>query len=249
MTKRYCPQCEHELRIENLATTPHEVIGRCTNCTWTGPLKDFLLEFQPSRAKASKSEWTPYVSIDLETTGLDEEECQVLEFGAVIDNWHSPLDQLPRFQSDVFPSEGYISGQPYALAMNRDILARLSKGSGEPENTLGMRFAEWLKENNVDPLHVTAAGKNFASFDLQFLKRIPGFSDYVRFKHRAIDPAIFYWRPDTDENLPSTQVCLNRAGFPDHVAHTAVEDCLTVIRLIRRGVRKCQLCVSDYKTN
>jgi hypothetical protein len=241
MSKRYCPQCEQELNIQTAPMLP--VTGLCANCGWSGGIEDFQSEFKPNEA-GPKTDWTPYVSIDLETTGLDENECQVLEFGAVIDDWHSPVEELPRFQRDIMPCEGYISGQPYALWLNAAILKRLANNGGLEEERLGVEFAQWLEENGVDPKHVQAAGKNFASFDMQFLKRVPYLFDHVHFKHRAIDPAMFYWRPDIDDCLPSTQVCLQRAGFSDRVAHTAVEDCITVIQLIRRGVRKCQLCVS-----
>lgn len=239
MSKRFCPQCENELVIESSPV----IRGYCPACKWSGGPDEFLTEFKPNAA-GPKTDWTPYVSIDLETTGLDPEECQVLEFGAVIDDWHSPVDQLPHFRRDIMPCEGFISGQPFALALNRDILMRLHEDGGLQEEALGEQFAHWLDENGLDPKHVMAAGKNFASFDKQFLCRIPGFSDQIRFRHRAIDPAMYYWRPDIDGELPSTKICLQRAGLPDRVAHTAVEDCITVIQLIRRGVRKCQLFVS-----
>lgn len=239
MSKRFCPQCEGELVIQSSPT----IRGYCPACNWSGELDEFLTEFKPNAA-GPKTDWTPYVSIDLETTGLNECECQVLEFGAVIDDWHSPIEELPHFQRDILPCEGYISGQPYALALNADILRRIHEKGGLDEEQLGTQFAQWLEENGLDPKHVQAAGKNFSSFDSQFLKRVPLFSEHVHFRHRAIDPAMFYWRPDIDTELPSTKVCLQRAGLSDRVAHTAVEDCITVIQLIRRGVRKCQLCVS-----
>jgi len=240
MSKRFCPQCEGELVVQS--TPP--ITGHCPMCKWSGPVDEFLTGFKPNAA-GPKTDWTPYVSIDLETTGLDPCECQVLEFGAVIDDWHSPIDELPRFQRDILPCEGYISGQPYALALNADILRRLHDNGGLEEELLGRQFAQWLEENGLDPKHVQASGKNFSSFDAQFLLRMPQFSEHVHFKHRAIDPAVFYWRPDIDDCLPSTSECLRRADLPDRVAHTAVEDCITVIQLIRRGVRKCGLSVAD----
>lgn len=246
---RYCPRCKALLIMQSHST----VLERCAKCDWTGGPNDLLPEFKiPGKGESC---WTPYVSIDLETTGLDEDYCQVLEFGAVIDDWHTPIEQLPRFRMYVQPydeinGQAYIYGQPYALALNAEIISKLA--SNDPavdaesctEEKLGFYFAAWLKEHDMDPLHVTAAGKNFTGFDLQFLKQVHGFSKHVHFKHRAIDPAIFYWRPDIDTVLPNTKVCLERAGFNSHVAHTAIEDCISVIRLVRRGVRKCKLSAS-----
>lgn len=194
----------------------------------------------------------PYVSIDLETTGLDPDVCQILEFGAVIDDWHTPIENLPQFHYYVLPrrrvrGQMYLTGSPFALALNAKILKIIDSTHFEtearPEKNLGARFADWLAQHKVDPLHVTAAGKNFASFDLQFLNSVAHFSKYVNFKHRTIDPALFYWRPDIDSCLPNTAECLKRAGFNSHVAHTAIEDCISIIQLIRRGIEKCQLII------
>ena len=47
----------------------------------------------------------PYVSIDIETTGLDPDTCQILEIGAVWDDWTKPIDQLPTYRRLVVHSE------------------------------------------------------------------------------------------------------------------------------------------------
>ena len=247
---RYCPQCEAVLIMQSHPT----VSGRCSRCDWTGGPDDFLSEFKPPE-KVTDPRWTPYVSIDLETTGLNENYCQVLEFGAVIDDWHTPIEQLPRFHKyirphDVIDGQPYIYGEPYALALNHKIISKLA--SNDPamaadscvEEKLGWYFAAWLQEHGINPLHVTASGKNFAGFDSQFLKQVHEFNQHVHFKHRVIDPAILWWDPATDTTLPNTKECLIRAGLDGRVAHTAVEDCISVIQLVRRGVRKCRLSVS-----
>jgi hypothetical protein len=178
-----------------------------------------------------------YVSIDIETTGLDPDYCQVIEIGAVIDDWKTPVDQLARFHAYV--THGRIVGQPYGLAMNRDILAKLAQ-PGDPRiflkpEDVGHYFRQWLINHYGTAFAVVAAGKNFGSFDLQFLKRLPGFTDQVVFYHRAIDPAMLYWNPEVDHSgPPSTAQCLARAGLPDLVMHTAIEDAVQVIELVRR---------------
>jgi len=251
MTRRYCPQCEAALEVQSQPT----IIGRCPRCHWTGGPNDFLSEFRAPMHTTEARPWTPYVSIDLETTGLDPYYCQILEFGAVIDDWHSPVEELPRFHRYVKPEDEnngqlYVYGQPYALALNAEILKRLV--ANDPNSPvpvifardLGPQFRDWLVEHNLDPKRVNAAGKNFASFDLQFLRQCDRFAEFVTFRHRAIDPAMLFWRPDTDEGLPDTKNCLLRADLEGRVAHTAIEDCIGVIQLIRRGVRKCELPLS-----
>lgn len=77
------------------------------------------------------------------------------------------------------------------------------------------------------------AGKNFAGFDQRFLRRLPGWSD-LRISHRVMDPAMLYFDPSTDKAPPNLSECLKRAGVEQtEVAHTAVEDALSVIELIR----------------
>lgn len=248
MSKRYCPRCETELRFETL-----RVMGFCPKCDWSGGPNEFVTEFKPNIVDHVKTNWIPYVSIDLETTGLDPNECQILEFGAVIDDWHTPVENLPQFHCYVLPrhtirGQAYLIGTPYALTLNAETLKKLASNNIEAETcheeNLGPQFADWLIQHKVDPLHIMAAGKNFASFDLQFLNSVPHFSDSINFKYQSIDPAIFYWQPNIDSCLPNTAECLKRAGFDSHVAHTAIKDCISIIRLIRRGVRKCQLIAS-----
>lgn len=176
-----------------------------------------------------------YISIDIETTGLDPETCQILEIGAVIDDWVFPIKKLPTFHCYVQHPEYH--GEPYALALNHKILKILAKCDCncilQPFEVFE-RFNKWLQSNCFQD-RITIAGKNFGSFDLQFLKRLSSFqliTDY--FCHRYIDPAMLYWEPNIDgSTLPNLKKCLARAGMMDEVTHTAVEDARLVIKLIR----------------
>ena len=185
-----------------------------------------------------------YLSIDIETTGLDPESCQILEVAAILDDLKNPLplERLPIFQQYLrYP---VIIGQPFALSMHSEILKRLASKDQEeacgtecdPE-VLVFRFRRWLEAQGIDlKQSLTPAGKNFGSFDLQFLKRLPewGCSQYgVRLKHRSLDPSILYFDPEIDDQLPDSLTCMQRAGIEGPVAHTAVEDALVVVRLIR----------------
>ncbi len=243
-----------------------------------------------------------YVSIDIETTGLDETKCQTLEIGAVLDDWTKPIAELPIFRRIVAWDQ--VVGTPYAMSLNagllkaigtranekptapEDALIQLVKQTGSkdipvnrilnhlrspiswhdipnfllkcpdlhPEvlkfaanppmpccfckdHQLANLFSIWLKANGVDPKHIQAAGKNFAAFDMQFLKRMPVFEDLIAFRHRIIDPAILYWEPD-DEKLPDSKTCYERAGYDSKVAHTAVEDAQAIVWLVRQGVKR-----------
>jgi len=182
----------------------------------------------------------PYVSIDVETTGLNPQHCQVIQFGCVIDDWKTPIDQLPTMKVNV--KSGLVLGEPFALAMNTDILLQIA----EPDKVstplveswkLATHFAEFLTLNSYDPLKVIVAGKNFSAFDAQFLAKLTGFDPNnkpkVRFKHRVWDPAMLFVDFATDELPPDLQTCMNRAGIMGKVTHDALDDALDVVRCIR----------------
>ena len=220
----YCPTCKYEL----VQDAEQEFIFHCSVCGWSGH-PGAPKELPPPACKM------PYVSIDLETTGLDPETCQILEIGAVYDDWTRPLADLPIFHKYI--AHPLYTGQPYALAMNANILKRLSGNTYEPEfsipETIVGDFQYWLNLHYKGTPSITPAGKNFSSFDLPFLKKFPGWN--IKISHRAIDPAMFYWRLD-DEKLPDTKTCMERAGIKGEVAHTAVEDAIAVVKLIRHAV-------------
>lgn len=90
----------------------------------------------------------------------------------------------------------------------------------------------WYTINGFTLPKITAAGKNFASFDLPFILKTPK-SNLIEIRHRSIDPGTLWMKP-TDEKVPNTKECMCRAGIDGEVAHTAVEDAIVVIKLIRK---------------
>lgn len=181
-----------------------------------------------------------YVSIDLETTGLDEKKCQILEFGAAFEDEVSHIAELKTFRRIIIRRK--IKGEPYALWLNAELIKQISDYNpiNSPRNLfcredeLLPQFAAWLTAVGVNPMNVVAAGKNFAKFDLQFINRLPWYGARIKFHHRIVDPTGYYILP-TDVEPPNTQTCLKRAGLPEFVAHKAVDDALDVIRLQRHG--------------
>lgn len=190
---------------------------------------------------------TPYVSIDIETTGLDFHRCDVLEIGMVVDDWVTPVRDLPTFHCYVKHTE--LHGQPYAFSMHPEILRRIA--IEEPgyqylsEAEVGPAVAKWLDANGIDSKNVTGAGKNFATFDLRFLERLVSFRHWVKFHHRVIDPAMLYWQPEIDETLPNMETCLKRAGITKRVGHKAVEDARDVVWLIRSAYDKTPVATAE----
>jgi len=195
----------------------------------------------------------PYVSIDIETTGLDPETCQILEIGAIIDDWTSPVEKLPRFHCYVTHKQ--IKGEAYALSMHFDILRAIAeRRTGRTflkPYEVGKAFAAWLTENHIDPKKVFAAGKNFASFDLAFLRNLGAydcpFKEAVNFHHRFLDPGNLLFDPALDhDGPPDSKTCMQRCGLPGDVKHTALEDAEAVVKMIRFVVSRHIAPSPDY---
>lgn len=197
-----------------------------------------------------------YISIDLETTGLDPSINQIIEFGAVLEDTKRqiPLDDLPTFHAYITHPRGMLTGNVYALDLNADIINKI-KNKKELKNKynfikvehLAHDFLFWLfsngfelkvkNENTPDEYRYSetfnVAGKNFSSFDKLFLEKVPEFSKLIRIRRRILDPAILCVDWENDESLPSLSECNKRTGFMNDVTHKAVDDAKDVIRILR----------------
>jgi len=192
-----------------------------------------------------------YVSIDIETTGLDPKVHDIVEFGAVIDNLSNPLpiDKLPTYQAIFGKENGNYTATPYCMSLHKRIWDALLKNEGNimEITDLMYSFSNFLSRNGLpfdekkQRYDVTVAGKNFGSFDWPFLKeKIPAGKAWagVHFRHRYIDPAILYFDPKVDTEMPNMELCLGRAGIKEEVTHGAVPDALQVVKLIRKHFLK-----------
>ena len=68
-----------------------------------------------------------YVSIDIETSGLDHEKNCVLSIGAIIEDTEKklPFEECPKFNSIILQRE--IVGSPRAITMNKDIIGMIGE--------------------------------------------------------------------------------------------------------------------------
>jgi hypothetical protein len=204
-----------------------------------------------------------YVSIDIETLGLNHDYCDVIEFGAVIDDLKTPLNQLPTFHTYVLPPKRYAGGkyhhfyqgEPFAMAMHAEKLKRIADrakdwGYANPDE-VGPMFADWLVQHGhegdgqkkmevrhtldqYEPVKISVGGKNFSRFDFRFLEKLEDWDACIKIHHRTYDPSMLYLDPNTDNVPPSLSECLKRAGYTDKVVkHDAVEDARDVIRVLR----------------
>ncbi len=128
---------------------------------------------------------TPYISIDIETTGLNPDTCQILEIGAVFEDWKTPVNELKTFNYYVFNTpvvgEHFALSMPHNVRIMRYIATHKAGVHILKEGEVVHELAEWLISIKfpVRGESFTPAGKNFGSFDLQFLKRLPGWDSKI----------------------------------------------------------------------
>lgn len=203
-----------------------------------------------------------YISIDIETTGLDPEKCDVLSIGAIIEDSANPLpyEECPKFHAAILRHE--LNGSPRAITMNADLIASIGSymepktetTRAELEASTGMTF--WYPEtvvqafyrflyengiaespeipNNGKAVTINCAGKNFGTFDKLFLERLPRWKQCIRISQRILDPAILFVDWKEDNTLPNLNLCKERAGINGLVTHNALEDAWDVIEVLRK---------------
>jgi DNA polymerase III alpha subunit (gram-positive type) len=170
----------------------------------------------------------PYLSLDIETTGLDRQHVHVLQLAAIYDNGKD-LEKLPTFNEVIrWPVITY--GEEYAMHLNRELLEQAFR----KENVVTLEearrhFADFLMQ--VQPKgRITAAGKNVDGFDLPILKNpVNGFV-LPRVNRRVLDPGSMF--TEEFDHVPSLDE-LNRFLGRSAVSHDALDDCWDVVHAVR----------------
>lgn len=225
-----------------------------------------------------------YVSIDVETTGLDTQNDQILSIGAVIEDTNNirPIEDLPKIHI-IVTRERISSGSIFALNMNRDLISLICKWNttkgiiekAKLQEDTGSVFVEeefvveellnFLWKNGIYPernkeltikkfedfpeykysvkgdlantfgkTYFNIAGKNFNSFDIHFLERLPKWKMAIGKRARIIDPSVPFIDWNLDDSPPSLSLCKKRAGFlDDTISHNALEDAIDVLYVLR----------------
>jgi len=87
---------------------------------------------------------------------------------------------------------------------------------------------------NAEKDQITVAGKNFFCFDNRFLENDKWHDNpWFEFHRRSLDPAQMYFDPSVDDELPNLKKCLSQIGINKEISHTAIEDAMDVVKLIR----------------
>jgi oligoribonuclease len=118
-----------------------------------------------------------YISIDIETTGLDPEFNQILSIGAVIEDTLNqlPFEELPTFHGVIKRESVY--GSLFALNMNRDLIETIVQYSGAQDqdekndivHMTGMQF--YHEDEIVEALYQFCYRNGLVDLDPNFLNK------------------------------------------------------------------------------
>jgi oligoribonuclease (3'-5' exoribonuclease) len=182
----------------------------------------------------------PYVSLDIETTGLNPKS-QILQIAMVYDDLKTPIDQLPTFNKKIF-YESFSHAEPYALMMNAKLIQEMSKGYGKlgddwihSEYAIGYVIDFMIKFTKDKKDRIVFAGKNVASFDIPMIRQMAAkqgdegiFNDLCHYK--TIDVGSLYFDV-FKENVSLSKI--NELTGRKPVSHDALDDAMDVVYAIR----------------
>lgn len=182
-----------------------------------------------------------YVSIDIETTGIDDKS-HILQISAVYDDLKSPISELKTIDLPI-KYRVMTHCEPYAMGMNAKLLEKMmDKDYGyDPDfaaSTLMTFLSDCLANNNDEKgrtQKIILAGKNVASFDIP---KIKGFLKGTRFEqdfesmihYKTLDVGSLYYDVFKDNvSLSKINELTNRPP----VSHNALDDAFDVVYAVR----------------
>lgn len=197
----------------------------------------------------------PYVSIDIETTGISM-DCEVLQISAVYDDFVTPIEELQTLDIKMYYKK--FVGEPVAIQMNQKLLNDMaeSRKSDAGQITfmnpahaltvllpwLNRRHQECLKfdkeqENNQNG-RLIIAGKNAASFDIprikQFIAKYGTPKESKLFEritsYKVLDPGSMYF---SDYGYMPSLTEINKKIGREAVTHNALDDAFDVVYAVR----------------
>lgn len=180
----------------------------------------------------------PYISLDLETTGVNIERSKILQIGLVYDDGKTQIDKLPK--RNIFVKWDTIEyAEPYAINMNSWIFEKICKNTFEKdEHVLSIDDAieytlDFIRKYSRGTM-LQIAGKNVAQFDIPILLNHMNSQQKKNFREmiqrRTIDVGSAYltyfkFNPSLDQ--------INRKIGYNMVSHDALDDASNVVFALR----------------
>jgi oligoribonuclease (3'-5' exoribonuclease) len=95
-----------------------------------------------------------YISVDVETTGLEKDRYQILSIGAILEDTTKKLsfEEIPKFHAAILHNE--ITGSPFALNMNKKIIEAIvqyqtAEDQDEGNDLVQMTGMQFYQEDQV----------------------------------------------------------------------------------------------------
>ena len=95
-----------------------------------------------------------YISVDVETTGLEKDRYQILSIGAILEDTTKKLsfEEIPKFHAAILHKE--ITGSPFALNMNKSIIEAIvqyqtAEDQDEKNDLVQMTGMQFYQEDQV----------------------------------------------------------------------------------------------------
>ena len=95
-----------------------------------------------------------YLSIDIETTGLNPEKNEILSIGVIVEDTNNklPFEEIPKFHVAIKREE--ITGSPFAINMNKDLIEAIvhyqeAESLDEKNDLVHMTGMQFLNESDV----------------------------------------------------------------------------------------------------
>jgi hypothetical protein len=181
-----------------------------------------------------------YVSIDIETTGIDDKS-HILQISAVYDDLKSQIRELKTID---FPIKYNVMThcEPYAMGMNADLLKKMMDKNFKTYTVKEavVYLVEFLKsvqetDDKGRKQKIILAGKNVASFDIPKITNLckeigfeKEFSDLIHYK--TLDVGSLYYDVFKDNvSLSKINELTNRPA----VSHNALDDAFDVVHAVR----------------
>jgi len=194
----------------------------------------------------------PYISIDLETTGLNLGKSQILQIAAIYDDGTTLVDKLITLNIYINQQITYVELDALVMHEKTKIFSKIQEANKAKESKkIGPAIDTFLDFIDVcrtpngfgSKYKMTLGGKNASTYDIPVLKNWMSEEQLERFNelvyHSVIDVGSIYFQdfgriPSLTEILKQLQI--SHGITREEVTHNALYDALDVVTAIRSRI-------------
>jgi len=188
-----------------------------------------------------------FLSLSLETTGLDCNKNNLLEIGMIVHNTDEPKSYEDSKKTRFWIDSEFYKGAPYALVDNVEIFKQIcdlrkenSRRLVKPDDAI-TRIMTFLRihfaENGVFNQQIMVVSKN-PILDSDFLSKLKSFEN-LPFQPKYLNPCSFFLNFEEDNGIPGLAKAKERAGLTNPTVRNTLLvawDMIELIKVYRSGV-------------